>query len=732
MSTSGPEEKTLYNIQVTYEKSCLKSLQKLAPDVSANFFDMTLKIMADSKTNGLHVEPIQGAEDASMRSVRMDRGMRAIGSLQGSTMVFLHVNTHDKAYRWAKGRRVSLDPTTRRIRVVEAVVEREPASEKQPEPDQAMAQAGLFDQVEDDALRSLGLGDGEIGRARRIVNEADLDALDGEIDETSHEILTALAMGYAPSDIPALISGNTATPMPETVEDFVHSDEGRATIFVPESEAELRRVLEGDLAGWRTFLHPEQRRLAYRDYNGPALVRGGAGTGKTVVAMHRAKHLADQIANDPARSDERVLFTTFTVNLARDIEANLKTLCPEHVAGPKPRIEVKNLDAWVGEYLRRRNFDRKIVYYVGDRDVKEIWQEVIEGADIPEGLTPEFLRNEWTQVVQAQGVETKGAYFKASRAGRGTPLDRKKRARIWPIFEAFRARMRDEGLAEPDDAYREAIAMLAHSGNTLPYAAVVLDEAQDMGEQAFRLVSAIASGVDGARNSLFMVGDAHQRIYDRKASLSACGINVRGRSRRLRLNYRTSDEIRRWAVSVLEGMAVDDLDDEADSLRGYRSSFLGPDPELVSASSPEEELSGIIDAVRALPDGTSVCVLARINSRVDAIANGLEAAGLATVRLRDGRSDDHDIAGVRVATMHRSKGLEFDAVFLASVNAGIVPPNSAMRTAVDPAGKREAMERERSLVHVAATRAKTVLRVSWFGEPSKILPAPFAKVNCTT
>lgn len=723
MTPHDTEEQTLYNIQVSYEKSCIKSLQKLSPDVSANFFDMTLKIMADSKTNGLHVEPIQGAQDASMRSIRMDRGMRAIGSLQGSTMVFLHVNTHDKAYRWAQGRRVSLDPKTRRIRVVEALLEKESIQSLKPAQAEPVKQAGMFDHVDDDALKELGLGDGEIARARQVVNEADLFALDGKIDETSHEILTALAIGYAPADIPALITGDAETPMPETVEEFLHSDEGRATIFVPESEAELRRVLEGDLAGWRTFLHPEQRRLAYRDYNGPALVRGGAGTGKTVVAMHRAKHLADQIAADPARSEERVLLTTFTVNLARDIEANLKTLCPEHLAGSTPRIEVKNLDAWVGEFLKRRNFDRKIVYYVGDRDVQDIWQEVIETADIPEGLTPEFLRNEWTQIVQAKGIETKGDYFKVSRAGRGTPLDRRKRARIWPIFEAFRARLRDAGLAEPDDAYREATAMLEHGGNTLPYAAVVLDEAQDMGEQAFRLVSAIASGTSEARNSLFIVGDAHQRIYERKASLSACGINVRGRSRRLRLNYRTSDEIRRWAVSILEGMSVDNLDEDTDSLRGYRSLFLGPDPEIVPASSPDEEINGIIDALRALPADTSVCVLARTNARVDQIARALENANVSTVRLRDGRSDDPSVEGVRVATMHRSKGLEFDAVFLASLNDGLVPPGSALRAAVDPAGKRETIERERSLIHVAATRAKTILRVSWSGAPSEILPS---------
>lgn len=403
MTSHDTEEQTLYNIQVSYEKSCIKSLQKLSPDVSANFFDMTLKIMADSKTNGLHVEPIQGAQDASMRSIRMDRGMRAIGSLQGSTMVFLHVNTHDKAYRWARGRRVSLDPKTRRVRVVEAILETSPDQATEPGLKEAKPQDGLFDAVDNATLETLGLGDGEIARARRVVNEADLFALDGQIDATSHEILTALAMGYTPSDIPALISGEAEAPMPDTVEEFLHSDEGRATIFVPESEAELRRVLEGDLAGWRTFLHPEQRRLAYRDYNGPALVRGGAGTGKTVVAMHRAKHLADQIAADPARSEERVLFTTFTVNLARDIEANLKTLCPEHLSGSTRRIEVKNLDAWVGEFLKRRNFDRKVVYYVGDGDVQDIWQEVIETADIPEELTPEFLRNEWTQIVQAKG-----------------------------------------------------------------------------------------------------------------------------------------------------------------------------------------------------------------------------------------------------------------------------------------------------------------------------------------
>ena len=182
-----------------------------------------------------------------------------------------------------------------------------------------------------------------------------------------------------------------------------------------------------------------------------------------------------------------------------------------------------------------------------------------------------------------------------SRVGRGTALDRKKRAALWPIFKTVRARMTEAGLATLDDAYREAINLIGRRGKDwLPYSAVVVDEAQDMGEQAFRLVREVAQAREsGERNSIFIAGDAHQRIYNRRASLHACGIDVRGRSRRLRLNYRTSENIRAWAVSVLEGVEVDDLDEDLDTLSGYRSLMNGPDPEIFSATTRDEEFSEI-------------------------------------------------------------------------------------------------------------------------------------------
>jgi superfamily I DNA/RNA helicase len=281
------------------------------------------------------------------------------------------------------------------------------------------------------------------------------------------------------------------------------------------------------------------------------------------------------------------------------------------------------------------------------------------------------------------------------------------------------------GLAEPDDAYREAIEILAAEAPSLPYAAVIVDEAQDMGEQAFRLIRAIVpEKPSGDSNSLFIVGDAHQRIYGRRASMASCGINVRGRSRRLRLNYRTTQEIRAWAVSVLEGVSVDDLDEGSDTLRGYVSLLHGVSPNLVRCASEEEELKGVASWVRALPSDdmhlSDVGVLCARRSDVVRVSEALRAGGIETVTLQAG-ADDRSIPGVRVTTMHRAKGLEFFAVAIPFVSDSAFPPPGALKAAVDAADREDIVTQYQSLLHVAATRAKRALRVSWSGTPSSLL-----------
>lgn len=317
------------------------------------------------------------------------------------------------------------------------------------------------------------------------------------------------------------------------------------------------------------------------------------------------------------------------------------------------------------------------------------------------------------------------SHLKASRAGRGTPLDRRKRALLWEVFADYRARLISEGLAEPDDAYREATEILSSEAPNLPYAAVIVDEAQDMGEQAFRLIRAIVPETpSGDRNSLFIVGDAHQRIYGRRASMSTCGINIRGRSKRLRLNYRTTQEIRAWAVSILEGVSVDDLDEGTDTLRGYVSLMRGVAPELVGCRSEAEEMDGLLDWIKALPPEqiqlSDIGVLCARRADADRVEAALRAAGIEAVMLQSG-ADDRSVPGVRITTMHRAKGLEFFAVAIPFLSEAAFPPSGALRAAVDPADREDIVMQYRSLLHVAATRAKKALRVSWSGKVSDLI-----------
>ena len=716
------------NKRVSYDIGCMKSLRKQPDRVAIKFMDLMTRYMSDPAANGLNLETVEGTKDSSIKSLRVDRGYRAIAFEVGRDIMFVHVNEHDKAYRWAGNRRVKIDPDTNRIRIVKEldVTTAPTVSSTEVEP-------RLFEAVSDKRLRALGVAEEELSAIRGLSTVEELEVSEENFDPLTYQVLYALAAGYSDADVYAMTGvseepeASTAKPAEDmTFDQMIETEESRQTIFIPEDEKELRRVLEEGLEGWRVFLHPEQRKIAYRNYNGPAMVRGGAGTGKTVVAMHRAKHLADQIEQDPSRAGERILLTTFTTNLAQDIEANLKTLCPEHLNASPPRIEVINLDRWVSKFLKRKSFAREIAYFGEARErLDEIWEMVIDDHELPAGLSKLFVRAEWEQIVQAKGITNQRAYLKASRVGRGTPLNRRMRAALWEVFADYRARTISEGLAEPDDAYREAVEILSAGAPNLPYAAVVVDEAQDMGEQAFRLIRAIVpESPAGDRNSLFIVGDAHQRIYGRRASMSACGINVRGRSRRLRLNYRTTQEIRAWAVSILEGVSVDDLDEGSDTLKGYVSLLYGSSPELVGCSSETEELNGIAAWIRALSPKhvqlSDIGVLCTRHADVKRVKEALQAEGIEQVVLQSA-ADKRSVPGVRIATMHRAKGLEFFAVAIPFLSDSAYPPSRALQAAVDTTDRKDVVIRFRSLLHVAATRAKKALRVSWSGDPTKIM-----------
>ncbi|WP_374691699.1 UvrD-helicase domain-containing protein [Accumulibacter sp.] len=686
--------------KVALAQDFLASLATLAAAVQGKVLKWALRFQSDPTASGINYEPINGARDRNLKSVRIDQDWRGIvfKPPAGDVYVLMYVDHHDDAYRWAEGRRVAVNPTTGALQVfaVESLVEPaleqarltaapRPGVELQAQPSE-QAQTPMFAALSDADLLSIGTPEELLGQVRSIRTEFELDAVQDLLPVEAYEGLFLIAAGDSLSDV--LISRETRVDRPIDTEDFataIETAESQSRFVVVADEETMAAMLNSPLAQWRVFLHPTQRKLAQGDRGGPMRVLGGAGTGKTVLAMHRAKWLAE----NRATAEKKVFFTTFTRNLAADIEENLKTFCSP---GVMQKIEVKNLDAWVHGFLRRYKYDHQIIYNRKQGEAAEAWQRALALQDTSLALPPDFYEDELERVVLAQGINSRDDYRQARRTGRGVVLTRGKRDAIWPVFEEYRAQLASRKLKEVDDAYRDAAALLRDKPPA--YSAVIADETQDFGPQALRLLRAM---VPAAPNDLLFVGDGHQRIYPRnRASMSASGINIRGRSRKLYLNYRTTEEIRRLAVATLEGCAVDDLDEGSDEVRRYKSLSHGPIPRTLAFQHLEDALSSLLPMVQAgLAEARSVCVIVPTRHDAVAVQGALRAAELPTTLLGPDERDNPDSRSVRISTMHRAKGLEFDEVVLLSPR--------------DCRGLKARPDDLQRLQYVAMTRARKVV-----------------------
>jgi hypothetical protein len=685
--------------KVALAQDFLANLATLSTAIQGKILKWALRFQSDPTSNGINYEPINAARDKNLKSVRIDQDWRGIvfKPPAGDIYVLMYVDRHDAAYKWAEGRRVAVNPTTGALQVfaVESLVE--PALEQArqlPLPIDGEAQAGkkktkaapvepLFAQLKDEELLSLGTPEELIGQVRTIRSEAELDALQTYLPVEAYEGLFLIAAGDTVSDV--LISRETRVDRKVDTQDFasaIETAESQCRFVVVADEETMAAMLNSPLAQWRVFLHPTQRKLAQGDRSGPMRVLGGAGTGKTVLAMHRARWLAENRATD----ERKVLFTTFTRNLAADIEENMKTLCGPTVM---QKIEIKNLDAWVLGFLRRHKYEHKIIYNRKHGEAAEAWQCALAVQDSTLSLPTDFYVEELERVILAQGISTRDEYRQAKRTGRGTVLTRAKRDLIWPVFEEYRTQLASRKLKEVDDAYRDAAVLMQEK--PVSYTSVIVDETQDFGPQALRLLRAI---VKRDANDLFFVGDGHQRIYSRhRASMSASGIDIRGRARKLYLNYRTTEEIRRKAIAILEGCEVDDLDEGSDELKRYKSLSHGPKPETIELKHLEEALVHVKSILLAgRSDERSICVIVPTKHDASAVNDYLKSNGIAAKVLGPDELDQADSKVARIATMHRAKGLEFDDVVL-------VLPKHWVEDGFEPSTNKR-------LQYVAITRAK--------------------------
>ncbi len=704
------------------------------------------KFMTDFQHNptgsGKNYEKIRTAPDGNLRSVRIDQDYRGIllKPDDGNVFVFLWVDKHDAAYAWAAGRRVTIHPSTGAIQILETVSGDDTGTGDPLESESdggvagavssgsgASAEPGVFDPYTDAEIVRVGVPEELIGLVRSIHDDAQLQQVLRRFPSDAQEALQYLAAGFSYSDV---LDELGLSEEPETVDtgDFetaLERDLSRRSVVLITNDTDLQDALDYPLAKWRIFLHPQQERLVTVNTSGPYRVLGGAGTGKTVVAMHRARHLVRTVF--PAETD-RVLFTTFNTNLAKDIRKNLQMLCSTE---EMDRITVQSIDQWARDYLKKIG---RPVEILPPQKKNELWDEALAYRDETLGLPDEFYKREWETVIQYQGITSAEEYMTARRTGSGTRLSRRKRVAAWNVFARYRDLVSATDQVEFVDVLRIARMQLEAGRRPIRFAAVVIDEAQDMHPEALRLVRAILVPPDEAipPNSLFITGDGHQRIYRWPVKLSDCGIPIVGRSRRLKLNYRTTEETRRFAAAVLSGESIDDLDGNTDSLSGYTSLLSGAEPVEYPCQNQAEQADTIVTQITEWLGQSpvepanatalsTVCIVARDESRIERVKALLKQRDVKVQQLT--REGDPSADGVRIGTMHRVKGIEYDYMIVADVDDLTIPnPAAVNRAGMSETDHAIALKQERSLLYVALTRARKAVMVSWVGERSRLLP----------
>jgi len=657
--------------------------------VKTTAFDLQL----NPANPGMSFHKLDKVKDKNFWSVRASGDIRLIVHKSDGSLLLCYVGHHDDAYAWAERRKLETHPKTGAAQLVEiretvkeivvpVYVQTEIAAAREP----ATEKKCIFAETSDDELLGYGVP-AEWLKDIKTSTEDTLLALTDHLPAEAAEALLELATGGKP---------RAPQPAVAAVNPFDHPDAQRRFRVMANVE-ELQRALDFPWEKWTVFLHPEQRQLVERDYTGPARVSGSAGTGKTIVALHRAAHLAR------THPDARVLLTTFSDTLAHALQTKLKRLL-----GNEPRlaerIDVYSLDA-IGLRLYKAHVGQATI--ASRETVRELMQEAASAVGGHKfGL--HFLITEWEQVVDAWQLDSWEAYRDVVRLGRKTRIPEPQRKILWSIFERVRSGLKARQVITQAQLFSSLAASIAKSKKAI-FDFAVVDEAQDISIAHVRFFAALGGG---RRNALFFAGDLGQRIFQQPFSWKALGVDIRGRSRTLRVNYRTSHQIRSQADRLL-GPTVADVDGNSEDRSDTISVFNGPPPAVRSLKSESEEgvLVGNWIAEHSkggvLPHEFGVFV--RSAAQLDRARAAVKAAGLAFKIL-----DEHvetTNGHVSISTMHLAKGLEFRAVVVMACDDEIIPLQERIETVGDDADLQEVYDTERQLLYVACTRARDHLLV---------------------
>ncbi len=651
----------------------------------------------------LQMHRLTNSRDPNFWSVRVNQDIRMIVHKTDASFMLAYVDHHDKAYAWAERRRIEAHPRTGAVQIVEVHERIEEAgplfAQSRAEEPVALVQPvapapAIFAGLSEDALLDIGTPADWIADIRSW-NE---DRFFRMSDHLPAEVAEAL-LDYA-------ATGRLPEPEPAAADPFQHPDTLRRVQRIT-NEEELRLALEFPWDRWSVFLHPSQRDVVERDFAGPARVTGTAGTGKTIVALHRA---ARAVKEDPKA---RVLLSSFSRPLANALQPKLRILLADQPA-LMDRISVASFEDAATELFQLATGRKPAVASA------EVQQAALERAIKSVGYTGlplRFILSEWRQIVDAWNLPDLASYATVPRIGRRNRLGAKQREALWPVFETARQSLAAKGLLTPSQLFA-AVEDAYRSEGGKPFTHVIVDEAQDLGVAELRMMGTLAAGP----NALFFAGDLGQRIFQLPYSWLALGVDVRGRSSSLRINYRTSRQIREAADQLLPPK-VRDVDGIEDDRTGAQSVFEGPAPMVREFGNAEEEIAAVAAYLRAaIAEGlgaAEIGVFVRSPEMLDRARSAVSAAGLAARQLSE--RFDGPAEGVSIGTMHLAKGLEFKLVVVMACDDEALPLQSRVEDATDEDELREVFETERHLLYVACTRARDRLYVTGVAPTSEFL-----------
>lgn len=652
--------------------------------VKTSVFDLQI----DPSGNGLQLHRIDKSKDPNFWSARVNRDIRLIVHKSNASTLVAYVDHHDAAYAWAERRRIEAHPRTGAIQIVEVRERVEdvaaPTLFDFVAPETNTAGALLFAALSDDALLSIGVPADWLADVR-AASEDGFFALAGHLPAEAAEALLEYAA-----------TGKLVVPTPTVATPFTHPDALRRIRPIADQQ-ELEQALAFPWEKWGVFLHPSQRALVERSFSGPARVAGSAGTGKTVVAIHRAVRLARE---HPAA---RILLTSFSPPLADALAKKLLVLAPE-TGGIVPRITTASFQGIAEQMFQLEHGVRPRI--ASDAVLRERLRSAASATGL-KGFSERFLLSEWSNVIDAWGLTSLESYSTVQRMGRKSRLGPNQRARLWPVFANVRAAL----TAERYTTWPEVFTGLADALGrrpTKPFDHVVIDEAQDLAPAELRFFAALAPG---GSDALFLSGDIGQRIFQHPFSWAGLGVDVRGRSFTLKVCYRTSQQIRRAADRLLP-VVLRDSDGTEDERRGIVSVFDGPPPEVKRLASTAEEAAVVRAAVAGwLGEGISAAEIGVFVRTQDLVA-----------RARDAMAGVTGADAVVTAPMHLAKGLEFRAVAVMACDEGILPLDERIADAADEAELDDIYETERRLLYVACTRAREHLLLTGVTPASEYLP----------